>query len=1141
MTRVCRMVLAASITIAIHALLSVDTAYSSCKVVVNELIYSTTAQAELYNLDSAPAVVTGWRITVDDRCFVIADTLSIPPGGYRVVPLAEDVGPGAGMETSLVDIADRPHDRVKNGQIGGAPMPGNGIGWSMARAPDAAESITLFPDNDALYWTVDFNPTPGQSNNAPVPTLDGFITINEIDPKQSDPDHDRVELYNPGITPVDLTGWFLFLPGGQIASIPAITISPDDFVVVDLDSALDLDTDRNLYLFDAGGVRVDQIGWNGAPALGPLDCLGRPTDGAGPHDGFDFSNSGLAVLTCSIGCSNDTTSLCALTLHGDGTYESSHAWGGFSNTPRDVGAFAERFDELGQVCSAVFDLTRTAGQSGLGNMDVLVWEDQGGSPGAVLYLRSGINPGAIDVWPSVSRHTVPMAHCNRTGPWWLGYWGSWGSGPAAWSIAIDTNGPPGISKTKVALGLPYPPGWQDLSLVVPSARALGIGANMRAESVVERTRCQLPEGDCTWLFADECIRRNGWLLAGNEPCPPHVDAKRLSAGACCFFDGSCVQLTRTDCTQSCGDFLGDDTFCTPNPCAFQIVSKDPVSNEGNVEFDPVLWIEFSAPVLLADVTPQNFRMRGVVSGAPSEQVTRAFGSNFVTVAPQFESGRNFQAGDMIECLISGQVRSEATGLPLRATHTWQFRLGTNRGAGFDGDSWLRFSTPPNPVAVVAGDLNRDGWIDLVSCGTNGHVALFQNTSATRGSISFARKTHAFGSEDGGLSSVLLMDLDGDMDDDIVLADQEFDVLHIGRNLGDTDSIRVSWGESWPAPGGPQRLGKGDFDNDGIVDVLYPTEDSTLVVVQLLDSVGAPTSRVPVHVPGNPFDSAVSDLGGEHGLDGDLDVVLLHDLPPRFSVVHNLGWVTPPDSVLRLACSEEIGPAKGLLVENVMDVNDEQPLPDIIIASGDGSLLVYKMRETGLPDVVPLSFPTGLPTTRGLAALDADGDGDMDLVVTSATSSTWTLMTNNNGSLLAGTPMTADNIPVLPLCADLDRDNVIDVVLPCKGANLIDIWRNTPDLSAVPQPSVGGDGPPLFVRPNPFQGTVQFTLSRFTESDLRIYDIQGRLVRSEHWAIAPPSWAWDGRDAVGRSVPSGIYTLELKQDGASQRIRVVRTE
>ncbi len=69
-------------------------------------------------------------------------------------------------------------------------------------------------------------------------------------------------------------------------------------------------------------------------------------------------------------------------------------------------------------------------------------------------------------------------------------------------------------------------------------------------------------------------------------------------------------------------------------------------------------------------------------------------------------------------------------------------------------------------------------------------------------------------------------------------------------------------------------------------------------------------------------------------------------------------------------------------------------------------------------------------------------------------------------------------------------------------------------------------------PNPFnpQTTIRFTLSGAGFADLRLYDVQGRLVRTLVSETRPGGLneaRWDGRDQSGRPVASGTYYARLQ--------------
>jgi hypothetical protein len=81
------------------------------------------------------------------------------------------------------------------------------------------------------------------------------------------------------------------------------------------------------------------------------------------------------------------------------------------------------------------------------------------------------------------------------------------------------------------------------------------------------------------------------------------------------------------------------------------------------------------------------------------------------------------------------------------------------------------------------------------------------------------------------------------------------------------------------------------------------------------------------------------------------------------------------------------------------------------------------------------------------------------------------------------------------------------------------------------------------RPNPFRpGTeVPYRLAAEGTARLAIYDPNGRLVRvisSGRESAGPHVARWDGRDARGRTVASGVYLLRLEAEGAQLTRRML---
>jgi hypothetical protein len=84
-------------------------------------------------------------------------------------------------------------------------------------------------------------------------------------------------------------------------------------------------------------------------------------------------------------------------------------------------------------------------------------------------------------------------------------------------------------------------------------------------------------------------------------------------------------------------------------------------------------------------------------------------------------------------------------------------------------------------------------------------------------------------------------------------------------------------------------------------------------------------------------------------------------------------------------------------------------------------------------------------------------------------------------------------------------------------------------------------------PNPFnpRTTIPYRIGEPGPVSLGIYDCTGRLIKSvvveEYHDVGRYEVIWDGTDALGRSVASGIYIgrLESRAEATSRRLTLLR--
>lgn len=84
---------------------------------------------------------------------------------------------------------------------------------------------------------------------------------------------------------------------------------------------------------------------------------------------------------------------------------------------------------------------------------------------------------------------------------------------------------------------------------------------------------------------------------------------------------------------------------------------------------------------------------------------------------------------------------------------------------------------------------------------------------------------------------------------------------------------------------------------------------------------------------------------------------------------------------------------------------------------------------------------------------------------------------------------------------------------------------------------------LDIGPNPMrtESAVRFTLPAAGPAQVSVHDARGRLVRelsADFYAAGETRLRWDGRDARGETVPSGVYHVELRAAEGRAVARVV---
>ena len=77
-------------------------------------------------------------------------------------------------------------------------------------------------------------------------------------------------------------------------------------------------------------------------------------------------------------------------------------------------------------------------------------------------------------------------------------------------------------------------------------------------------------------------------------------------------------------------------------------------------------------------------------------------------------------------------------------------------------------------------------------------------------------------------------------------------------------------------------------------------------------------------------------------------------------------------------------------------------------------------------------------------------------------------------------------------------------------------------------------------PNPFNPvtTVKFTAAIGSRGTVKVYNLRGELVRTLHAGeFQTQEFTWDGTDARGASVASGVYVIQARNEGKNFNAKV----
>ena len=357
-----------------------------------------------------------------------------------------------------------------------------------------------------------------------------------------------------------------------------------------------------------------------------------------------------------------------------------------------------------------------------------------------------------------------------------------------------------------------------------------------------------------------------------------------------------------------------------------------------------------------------------------------------------------QAGDRSQDLISFAIGAE---------------LSHDIGTGSFGTA-TQFTTGLKPREVIAGDVNGDGILDLVTADDIPGYGIAGSVSVLLGNGNGTFQTKVPYAVGNSPFDVDLADFDGNGSLDIAVVEAGTSTVSVLLNNGNgTFAAPVSavTGSS------PLKMALGDLNGDGNVDIVTVDATPDAISVLLGNGDGTFDPRTSYGVGNHPFDVDIGDVNG----DGFADVVTADLYDNTISVLLGNGNGTlnarTAVTVGHSPAAVRVGDFNGDGIDDVVsaDYYTTDNTLSVLIANGDGT---FKARTTYATSLNPRSLTYG----------DVNGDGILDLVTAGANADKADVFIGKgDGTFSARTSFSTGANPLSVVLGDVNGDSVLDLI------------------------------------------------------------------------------------------------------------------
>ncbi len=517
----------------------------------------------------------------------------------------------------------------------------------------------------------------------------------------------------------------------------------------------------------------------------------------------------------------------------------------------------------------------------------------------------------------------------------------------------------------------------------------------------------------------------------------------------------------------------------------------------------------------------------------------------------FDPFDDFLVGEKVSVTVTPVVG-------LKQPYTFSFMVAPSAGTGnfteiFGASPYIVGKRTRNPVTA---DFDGDGYFDLaVPDGASSQVIFYKGGQDS----TFATPNMVI--EVGGLPNNLTagdLNRDGKMDliicaRDLALSPPGVVSILFGNGDGSFQNpTKILVGEE------PQTVLTGDFNGDGRMDlVANRLNDSTLTVIL---STGA--SVFEIDSTYNIAGFARTFVSGDFNNDGLLDLAAASgdNTPGSFEFGRGVGTLLLGSGDGTFSIRKSFDPGQGPFHMATGDFNHDEAL-DLVVANEDDNgetfsrvvtvLLGQGNGEFSSPQKIRVDEEYSEP--RAVAVGDFIKDGHLDLAVATISPGEVSILQGDgagNFSLPVAKFRVGDAANAL-VTSDFNNDGIIDLASSNYGSDTalgtltvlfgdIGLTKRIPTMANTERPT---EFALKQNSPNPFNPStvIEYGLPQSSNVTLKIYNAYGQEVRIliDGFEMAGyKSAIWDGKNNRGESVPSGIYFYRITASYFEQTLRML---